>query len=246
MARGGYYVSWYTLGIILVQQEKFQEAAACFQQARLRGGEEDRSVHASLARCYMELGQDQRAIVYANRAIALDPGSTVPYLVKASALMGLGKFREAEAVLRPVLEANPGNKWLLATLSGALAGQGRMTEAARFATSAVESGNGDPRVYYQLARMLMDASRVEPQAGVQALKMAEQSVVRSRGKIPLYMMTLGDACAALGRTAEARTQWERALVLYRAAGNEDRVKRLESDLERAPEHGSLKDHAATR
>lgn len=237
MARGGYYVSWATLGSILVQQEKFQEAAACFQHARQRGGEEDRGVHASLARCYMELGQDRRAIVYANRAIALAPGDPIPLLVKANALMGLGKFREAEAILRPALEATPGDKWLLATLSGALAGQGRMTEAARFATQAVESGNGDPRVYYQLARTLMDASRVEPQAGVQALKMAEQSVARSEGKMPLYLMTLGDAFAASGRTAEARTQWERALVLYRAAGNEDRVNRLESDLGQVSEKG---------
>jgi tetratricopeptide (TPR) repeat protein len=246
MARGGYYVSWYTLGAILIQQEKFKEAAACFQQARLTGGEEDHGVHSSLARCYMELGQDRRAIVYADRAISLDPGDPIPYLVKANALIRLGKFREAEGVLKPPLEANPGNQWVLATLSGALAGQGRMTEAARFATQAVESGHGEPRVYYQLARTLMDAARAEPQAGVQALKMAEQAVVRSQGKIPLYLMTLGDACAGLGRIEEARTQWERALALYRTAGNEDRVNRLESDLEKAPEHGALQDHAATR
>ena len=212
----------------------------------VNGGVKRTAAFISLARCYMELGQNQRAIVYANRAIALDPQDTVPYIVKASALMGLGKFREAEAVLRPVLEANPGNKWFLATLSGALAGQGRVTEAADFATRAVESGNGDPRVYYQLARTLMDAARAEPQAGVQALKMAEQAVVRSQGKIPLYLMTLGDACAGSGRIEEARTQWERALALYRTAGNEDRVNRLESDLEKAPEHGALQDHAATR
>ncbi len=246
MARGGYYVSWYTLGAILIQQEKFKEAAACFQQARMTGGEEDHGVHSSLARCYMELGQDRRAIVYADRAIALDPGEPIPYLVKANALMMLGQFREAEAVLRLALEANPDNQWLLAALSGALAGQSRMLEAAHFATLAVERGHGEPRVYYQLARTLMDAARVEPQAGVQALKMAEQSVVRSQGKVPLYLMTLGDACATSGRMEEARTQWERALALYRSAGNEDRVKRLESDLERAPEHGSLQDHAATR
>jgi tetratricopeptide (TPR) repeat protein len=246
MARGGYYVSWYTLGVILVQQEKFPEAAACFQQARLRGGEADRGVHGSLARCYMEMGQDRRALVYANRAIELSPGEPIPYLIKANALMGLGKFQEAERVLGQALEANPGNRWLLADLSGALAGQHRMEEAASFAAQAVEKGHGDPRIYYELARTLMDAARVEPQAGVQAQKMAEQSVARSRGKVPLYLMTWGDALAASGRMEEARAQWEKALAIYRAAGNDDRVSRLEADLGSATDRGSIRNHGTPR
>lgn len=238
MAKGGFFSSWYSLGSILVQQEKFEEAVPCLQRARKIGGDEGFGLNSALARCYMEMGQDNRAIFYANQAIELNPGDPFSYLIKANALMGLGKFHEAEGVLRPALEATPGNHWLLADLCGALAGQSRMQEAASYATQAIAKSGGDPRVYCEIARTLMDASHVEPEAGVQALKMAEQSVARSEGKVPLYLMTLGDAYAASGRAGEARVQWERALALYRAAGNEARVKRLEALLGEAPEKGN--------
>jgi Tfp pilus assembly protein PilF len=80
------------------------------------------------AAAYLEAGDRSAALADARRALALDPASTRARLVLGDALLGAGRFGEAEAVFREGRARGPAPEAAVG-LAASLAGQHRFAEA---------------------------------------------------------------------------------------------------------------------
>lgn len=233
----GIFCAWANLGNILVEQEKYRQAIACLLMANKTGGKTHFGVQSLLARSYMEQKKYVKSLAYCRKADHLSPGNFLTAVSRANSLMGLGRLRAAERVVRESLKTHEDNGWLLADMSAVLAGEGHGKEATRYADAAVKAGKEDPRIYYELARTYLEVSQVNPEVLARASIMAQRAVELSKGKVARYELMLGDVNEAAGQRKKAEVHWRKALSLYRRSKNEDLVKSLEERLEQRDSTG---------
>lgn len=233
----GIFSAWANLGSILVEQEKYRQAVACLRMASRTGGERDFGIQSLLARSYMEQKKYVKALAYCRRANRISPDHFLIAVFRANSLMGLGRLRAAERVVRESLKIHEDNEWLLADMSAVLAGEGHGEEATRYADAAVKAGKEAPRIYYELARTYLEVSKVNPEILARASIMAQRAVDLSEGRVARYELMLGDVNEAAGQRKKAEVHWRKALSLYRRSKNEDLVKSLEERLEQRDSTG---------
>ena len=112
----GMYQSYFNLGWALTRQRKYAEAVPAF----IRSDEvwrQDRNwnpaatpkidAHAFLALCYVELGEPEKALDYAEIALGSAPNYYYGLLYKARALTKLDQPQEAIPILEGLVDANP-------------------------------------------------------------------------------------------------------------------------------------------
>ena len=112
----GMYQSYFNLGWALIRQGKYAEAVPAF----IRSDEvwrQDRNwnpegtpkidAHAFLALCYVELGEPEKALDYAEIALGSAPNYYYGLLYKARALTELGRSQEAISILEGLIDTNP-------------------------------------------------------------------------------------------------------------------------------------------
>ena len=121
----GMYQSYFNLGWALTRQRKYAEAVP----ALIRSDEvwrQDRNwnpattpkidAHAFLALCYVELGEPEKALDYAEIALGSAPNYYYGLLYKARALTKLDRPQEAISILEGLVDANPDEAELLYAL----------------------------------------------------------------------------------------------------------------------------------
>ncbi len=112
----GMYQSYFNLGWALTRQGKYAEAVSAF----IRSDEvwrTDRSwnseaipkidAHAFLALCYVELGEPEKALNYAEIALDFAPNYYYGLLYKARALIKLDRAQEGISILEGLVDTNP-------------------------------------------------------------------------------------------------------------------------------------------
>ena len=112
----GMYQSYFNLGWALTRQRKYAEAVPAF----IRSDEvwqHDRNwnpaatpkvdAHAFLALCYVELGEPEKALDYAEIALGSAPNYYYGLLYKARALTRLNRPQESISILEGLVDANP-------------------------------------------------------------------------------------------------------------------------------------------
>ena len=112
----GMYQSYFNLGWALTRQRKYAEAVPAF----IRSDEvwqQDRSwnpaatpkidAHAFLALCYVELGEPEKALDYAEIALGSVPNYYYGLLYKARALTKLNRPQESISILEGLVNTNP-------------------------------------------------------------------------------------------------------------------------------------------
>ena len=112
----GMYQSYFNLGWALTRQRKYAEAVPAF----IRSDEvwrHDRNwnpaatpkvdAHAFLAFCYVELGEPEKALDYAEIALGSAPNYYYGLLYKARALTRLNRPQESISILEDLVDANP-------------------------------------------------------------------------------------------------------------------------------------------
>src|SRR5262249_5280132 len=67
--------------------------------------------HANRGQCYLEMHENERAILDFNRAIELDANAIGAYFQRGRAHAELGRKQEAAADYHKVLQLQPGEKW---------------------------------------------------------------------------------------------------------------------------------------
>ena len=112
----GMYQSYFNLGWALTRQRKYAEAVPAFIRSdeiwrQDRGWNPEATpkidAHAFLALCYVELGELEKALDYAEIALGYAPNYYYGLLYKARALTKLGRYQEAIPILEGLVDTNP-------------------------------------------------------------------------------------------------------------------------------------------
>jgi tetratricopeptide (TPR) repeat protein len=145
---------WLMLGVAqLTRRENTLEARGSFTRS-LELDPKSVAALAYLGTTYSEQGQYAEAIKYYERAIAADPGSTVPYYLAADAMLNLPEFdvARAEKYLRRSIELDPSFTSAHTALARLHVRAERWAEAAAEFELVVKLSPDSAEARYQLAR----------------------------------------------------------------------------------------------
>ena len=121
----GMYQSYFNLGWALTRQRKYAEAVPAFirsdevwRQNRNWNREATPKIdaHAFLALCFVELGEPEKALDYAEIALGSAPNYYYGLLYKARALTKLNRPQEAIPILEGLVDTNPDEAEILYAL----------------------------------------------------------------------------------------------------------------------------------
>jgi tetratricopeptide (TPR) repeat protein len=166
--------SYVNLGVALRNSAHEMEAAACYRRS-LELDATNTATWANYAGCYINYGQPEKAVQFAERALEIDPNNVHARHHKALALMELGKydagFRAYEARLNlPEFHKRnyDGKRWLGGKVSGTLVIHG-------------EQGLGDEVMFCSLIP--------------QVKKLCDRLVIECNEKlVPLFERSFGVKC----------------------------------------------------
>ncbi len=194
------------LGNALRGLGRLDEAEASYRTAIAQKPE------AGLAHCNLSTLLNQQdvfepALDSARRAVELMPEFATAHLNLACALAGLGRFAEAEPAYRKALALGPDRVETLGELGQVLAELHRFDEALACHRRAIAQRPDNALMHYRVGLTLFHAG--DPEG-------AEESFQLATDLDPDYAAAwcmLGEALRALGRFAEARACYHRALGL---------------------------------
>ncbi len=102
-------------GYSLYNSGKFDDAAALYEKSLEKIGQRA-SILSQLSACYGALGNVQKTIEYAQRAIAIDPGYIDAYYNLAVAYYRMRNLKGAKESISSILKVSPGNEKALGLL----------------------------------------------------------------------------------------------------------------------------------
>jgi tetratricopeptide (TPR) repeat protein len=169
-------------------------------------------------------GDLNAAVRFYTTAITADGSLYQAYYQRATALLGLGREKEAEADLRKVSEIEPGFARAHRALGQILLDRGQTEDAKRELGKAIELEPKLPgvRVYYASALLRSN----EPAAAIEHLRFA----IEQKEDVPLAYGLLGLAEERTGKSAEAFEDYSRGIELdaSNAIAREGRARIFES------------------
>ena len=168
--------------------------------------EEPDALHL-LALCRHQRGDDTDAMPWAEKAVAVKPGSPAFHNTLGRVLRGLQQYERACEVFRQALTLDPDYLDAQKSLALTYADMGAFDEAERLLRSAIERWPADADLWSIHGRGLLFSDRVD--AAVQAFERALELA-------PYYvgaLSNLGTAYDLLGRHDDAMTAFERALAV---------------------------------
>ncbi|EYF02788.1 tetratricopeptide repeat protein [Chondromyces apiculatus] len=177
------------------------DAEGAFEKALGRDGDYEPLFRAQ-ARCALHRGQEEKALGFAERAVALDPEQEAAWLLLAELLEKRGRVVEAQRVLRGWLRERPGSVegWMqLAGLSRRAGDEAGALAAARRAVALSPRYAGG---FAQEMPGFTPLRQVDEALGRGDLEAARRFARKAR----VSAAELSVRAAALGRVAEARTQ----------------------------------------
>ena len=152
------------MGVVRLQEGRPADAETEFRRAIARVG--------GIARYHYNLGvalsaQERlgEALNSFESALALDPQFFDAAFGKGTALLRLGRSREAEEVLRPWVAVRPDDAALIANLVAALGRQDKIAECVEFCRAGLDRRLDDPVLHVNLAVAL---ERLDDLAGAEA------------------------------------------------------------------------------
>jgi tetratricopeptide (TPR) repeat protein len=200
------------VGIMLVGQGKWEEAAPLLRQAVTGRGWIPKVAYAlagnAYARAMGHLGRERQAFDDFMTLVVRDPGDEVALSNAGAVMVAAGQYPVAIQILTPFLAAKPDSVMLRVNLARAMAGMGRARESLDLLREALTLYD---RLGGELAQVLP-------------------------GKYEL-LAEAGDALAALGRTGEARESYLKALS---ARPSPEGEKHIVGQLTKLPPGGDAK------
>lgn len=208
-------VAYFNLGLLVLAEGRFGEAAARFREAvRLREPFPEACV--AYADALEALGRDAEALQWLERAIAQREGYEGALMNAGGLLQKMGRLDEAAATYRRAIAAAPGSPAAHNNLGNVLMSLGRRVEAEASFRQTIALEPGAAVAHSNLANALRDLGRhAEAEASA-------REAVRLAPDLPEAHYNLGNILQALGRASESVASLRRAIELrpaYREARN---------------------------
>jgi eukaryotic-like serine/threonine-protein kinase len=195
------------LGVVELGYGRSVEAAACFERG-LELAPGDDSLSRRIARAYADLGRHREAEAYYRKAIELRPSFWISYNVKGVYHLRRNEFDQAEQLFSKAISLHPEGELGYLNLSNTYIHQGKFKDAEPVLRAGLQiNPTADLRsnlgfVYYATGRF------------EEALR--EWQAARDAGAgSAITFSNLGDAYRQLGRNAEARDAYLKAVSLGR-------------------------------
>src|SRR5438270_7625685 len=178
----------------------------------------------------LQKGKLDEAISKLQRAVDLRSKNAPAHDTLAKAFLQKGQLADAMLHYRKLLELEPNNEEGRNILGTVLAQQGRIREAVeqwqRVLAIQPENGNAMSNLAWVFAASPEESLR----DGTQAVRLAEQAMQLSGGKIPMIFRTLAAAYAENGRFSRAIETAQRGLELANSQGNPGLAAELQNNI----------------
>jgi protein O-mannosyl-transferase len=190
---------------------------------------------------FLGKGQLDKAISLLQSAVALRPDNSPAHENLAKALLQKGQVSDALVHYRKLLELQPDNIEVHNIVGTVLVQQGQirdgMEEWQKVLAIQPDNGNAMSNLAWVFATSPDDSLR----DGAQALRLAEQAVRISGGRIPILFRTLAAAYAETGNFSQAIQTAQRGIALANSQGNSGLATELESNVALYQEGKPLRD-----
>ena len=206
-----------SLGMVLHQSGRIDEAAACYLKAIEIGPDED--AHNNLGGILADRGEIGEAIAHFQKALKINPDSASAHNNLGRILASRGRTDEAIAHLRKALETEPNSADTHSSLGKAFLRQGKPSETLIQWREAVRLQPTDIGNVSQLASLLATCPETSIRNGNEAVYLARWAVELSKGRKPTVLGTLAAAYAEAGQFSKAIEAAERAVALASTDGN---------------------------
>jgi Flp pilus assembly protein TadD len=178
----------------------------------------------------LQKGKLDEAISKLQRAVDLRPENAPAHDNLAKAFLQKGQLADAMVHYRKLLELEPNNEEGRNILGTVLARQGRIREAIEQWESvlAIQPENGN--AISNLAWVFAASPEESLRDGAQAVRLAEQALQLSGGKIPMIFRTLAAAYAENSRFSQAIETAQRGVELANSQGNPGLAAELQNNI----------------
>jgi tetratricopeptide (TPR) repeat protein len=194
---------------------------------------------------FQQQGKLDEAISLLQSAVDLRPDNSPAQENLAKALLRKGRISEALVHYRKLFELQPDNFEVHNIVGTVLVQQGRIREGVEEwqKVLAVQPDNGN--AMSNLAWVFATAPDDSLRDGPQAVKLAEQALHVSGGRIPILFRTLAAAYAENGQFSEAIATAQRGITLANSQGNPNLATDLQGNITLYQEKRSLRDSSLT-
>ena len=198
-------VTHLNLGSMLSSQGKFDEAITECRKA-IELNPNDAESHANLAEALYGLEQRAEAIKELQKSAELEP-DVGRFHILASALSNEGRYDEAIAAYRKIIELKPDDAAAYTDLGGHLQAAGQLEHALEACKKAIElrPGNGD--AYNNLGNVYTKLGRLED------ARTAYDDAIKQEPQYAGSHCNLAHILLKLGQTAEATAAYRKAIEL---------------------------------
>ena len=194
------------LGIALAQQGRFDESAACFQQAlRLKPDYPD--AHNNLGNILEKQNKLDEAVACYHQALRLRPNYPEAHYNLGIVLGRQDKLNEAVASYQQTLQLKPNYAEAHNNLGTVLARQGKLDEAVASYRQALQLKPADPEAHNNLGLALARQDKLDEAVA------SYQEALRLKPNYPEAHSNLGTAFQEQGRLDEAVASCQQALRL---------------------------------
>ena len=212
------------LGVALLEQSRFDEAAEHFRRA-LKTGEEHYKLYNNLGSALQSSGKLDEAIFYYHQALQIDPDYAKAHYNLGMAMVEQGKLDEAAEQFRLALKSKPDYAEAHNNLGNVLQSQGKPGEAIGHFRQAIKINPRFIEAYNNLANALGAQGKLD-----EAISSYRQAL-QIKPDIARIYYNLGIALSQQGKRNDAVDCYHRALSLAAEEGDEKLVERVREELE---------------
>jgi Flp pilus assembly protein TadD len=212
------------LGVALLEQSKFDEAAEHFRYA-VKTGEEHHKLYNNLGSALQSSGKLDEAIFYYQQSLRIDPNYAKAHYNLGMALLEQGKSDEAIEQFHLALKSKPDYAEAHNNLGNILQSQGKSAEAIEHFRLAIKINPKFIEAYNNLANALGTQGRFDEAIG------SYRHALQIKPNVTQLHYNLGIMLSRQGKISEAIACYERALSLAVEKGDEKFAELIRKQLE---------------
>ena len=227
-----------------VQTSYWRDSETLFRQALTVTTNNDVAEN-NLGIVFQQQGKLDEAISLLQAAVDLRPDNSPAQENLAKALLQKGRIPEALVHYRKLVELQPDNFEVHNIVGTVLVQKGRIREGVEEwqKVLAIKPDNGN--AMSNLAWVFATAPDASLRDGPQAVKLAEQALHLSGGRIPILFRTLAAAYAENGQFSQAIETAQRGIILANSQSNPGLAAELQSSISLYQEQRPLRDPSLT-